>query len=217
VQRYQITDRGWIVIVVIIVILIFIIPSTIFAVRAWTGSPPPDNTQQSAEPLPNPPDDPSNGISNGPLPNGSGLDPNGQPPPSPPNGNGESGAPTPPVEPPVEPPIEPPEYGLIDLNLSEGIMHFAYSLDNRDSLDAATTSMLGLFLTSPKNTNNARILVEIPHLSNDETTALVEAVTNAFATHGIAQQDIVYAKNQADVSDNIVEVKLLFYVAPTVK
>jgi len=209
---YKLTDRGKIIVVVIVVILLFIVPSAVMAVRAWSAPPPQrEEPPQSGEVIPDSQDDASPDISDRPLPNGSGLDPI-QPPESG-RGNGEAGS----VDPTPEPSEDQSENGPIELNLSAGTMRFVFAPRLQTSLDAATTTLLAEFLTSPRNTSSAQILVEMPELSEADTTTLISAVLDAFAQHGVSQESIVFLKDQTVVSDRYVEVKLSFYIDPSRK
>jgi hypothetical protein len=204
------TERGKIVIAVILVMVCLVLPAIVLAVWAWTGSsPPPEPPPQSAEPLP---DEPPPYISNGPLPNGSGLDPHDPPDLKPPEIN-ESGS----ADPPPEHDDYDLEYGPIYLNVSEGTMLFSFSPELQDSLDNDTALMLGDFLASPKNTTRAQVMVEMPNLSGDDTTALISAVSNALAQHGVTQENIVYLTQLKEAEERFFEVKLSFYVAPSRK
>jgi len=210
---YKFTDRGKIIVVIIIVILLFIVPSAVMAVRAWSAppSPPPEEPPQSGETIPGSQDDAPPDISDRPLPNGSGLDP--IQPPENSRGNVEAGS----VDPTPEPSEDQPENGPIELNLSAGTMLFAFAPRLQTSLDAATTTMLGEFLTSPRNTSNAQILVEMPELSDADTTTLISAVLEAFAQHGVSQESLVFLRDQTVVSDRYIEVRLSFYIDPSRK
>jgi len=209
---YELTERGKIVIAIILVLIFLVLPSTILAVRAWSGPPPPpDDSPGTAEPLPDPPDDESPDISE-PLPNGSGFNPHDPPDEESHeegNGNGASDD--------YDPPCELPEFGPVSLNITEGTMIFAFSPDLQDSLDDDTFLMLEKFLKSPRNLPDAQILVEMPSLSNDDTTILISAINDAFLDHGISLQDLVYLKTQEEPDERFFEVKLSFYIPPSQK
>ena len=213
-RGYELTDRGKVVIAVILVILIFVIPATILAVRAWASStPPPEDPRQTAEPIPLPADAPPE-ISNGPLPNGSGfnpLDPSNQDPSQ--DINDETDLP----DPPQDPPLSEPEHRPAELNLAEGTMLFIFAPDEQDTLDDQVASMLGEFLTSPHNTLKAKIAVEMPNISEEDTSALISALSDAFAQHGVTQEKLVYAKNQTEPVERFFEVKLSYYLDPNEK
>ena len=203
-RSYDLTERGKIIIAVILVTLIFVIPAIVLAAKAWNSSPPPDDPPQTSVPEDLPPD-----ISNTPLPEGSGVDP----PDPPPSGNGEQGS----YDPPVDPPEEPQEFGPVGLDKTAGTMSFLYAPDLQSSLDADTISMMGDFITSPRNTDDSQITVELPQLSENETTELISAITDAFAQHSIAQNDISYIVTSSTPDDHIFEVYLSFTQATNLK
>ncbi|MCL2629051.1 MAG: hypothetical protein FWD44_10240 [Oscillospiraceae bacterium] len=221
-NSYEITERGKIFIAVILVAILLILSSVILAIGSCSGSSPPDDPPAAHEPSPTPQDeDPV--VSNTPLPTpGSGFDP---PVPTP------DPTPTPTPEPPTPTPTPPhggngdgdgygdrvPEFGPVGLNITEGTMLFMFSPAYQDLLDEETVSMLSDFLSSPKNTANAQVQVEMPDLSEDETTLLLSAVTKAFSNYNIKTSDIVYVKNRTEVTESNFEVKLSFYVAPVLK
>jgi len=197
-RRYDLTDRGKIIIAVILVTLIFVIPAIILAAKAWNSSPPPDDPPQTEVPGDPPPD-----ISNTPLPdNGSGVDPNDPPK----TGNGEQGS----FDPPVEQPDDNQEFGPVDIDTSAGTMSFLYAPDLQSTLDTETISMMGDFITSPKNTADSQITVEMPQLSEEETSVLMEAISGAFAEHDVSQNDIKYVISASDPEERIFEVFLSF-------
>ena len=223
-KDYELTERGKIVICVVLVLLIFIIPATVFAVRAWNNSPP-----QPAEPpassVPGPDD---TVISNGPLPDGSGFDPHQPTKPE----DGEQGSfdpvPEPPDDPEPEPdeehkqepsddlsqepeedltpepekdldrehPEQPPEVGPVDINRSEGTMSFTFAPGHQDDLDADSIAMLSTFLSSPRNTKDAEIIIEIPQMPDDNRSVVVSAVINAFASHGVSRDILTFRTYQ---------------------
>ena len=203
-RRYDLTERGKIIIAVILVTLIFVIPAIILAAKAWNSSPPPDDPPQTAIPTDPPPE-----ISNTPLPEGSGVDPS-YPPQS---GNGEQGS----FDPPVDPPDEPQQFGPVDIDISAGTMSFLYAPDLQNTLDAETISMLGEFITSPKNAADSQINVELPHLSGEETSELISAITDAFAQHSVTQNEISYIVSPSAPEERIFEVFLSFTQATNLK
>jgi len=221
-KGYEVTERGKIFIAVVIVIIMITL-AVIIALRAWSSSPPPsDNQSHNIEPGPDYTDTPPV-IADTPLPDGSGSYPyDSEDPP------GEQGSFDPSPEVPEEPdepseeepdetpeePPEPPQYGPISLNRSGGTMSFLYAPAEQDALDSDTVSMIEDFITSPRNTANARIVVEIPQLSENDRASLVSAVTEAFAKHGVAQRDLTFIANQSSPADGSYEVKISF-VLPT--
>jgi len=227
VKSYELTERGKIIIAVILVILLLVLPSTILAIKAWAATaPPPDDPPVTAVPLPATPDDDLPEIPE-PLPDGSGSDPlehedgptdapaddeaddpagepvNQDPPQS---DDGEAGS--------YGPPDEQQEFGPVSLDISKGTMVFIFSPALHDTLDSETTAMLGEFITSPKNKSDTQILVEMPALSEEETTTVVSAVTKAFALYDVARKDLVFKTLQTKANEEPFEVMLSFYDPP---
>ena len=244
-KAYELTERGKIIICVVLVLLIFIIPATVFAVRAWS-SPPPPPAEPPASSIPEPDD---SVISDGPLPDGSGFDPlepsepdEGEqgsfdpvqePPDDPSQETGEGSGqeleddpaqepdddqpeePDDPGDPPQEPgqeqPGQPPEVGPVDINRSEGTMSFTFAPGLQDALDTDSAAMLSTFLSSPKNTKDAEITVEIPQLSSDDRSTLISAIVDAFASHGVSRDTLTFKTYQASSDDGSYEVRMGFY------
>ena len=204
-RGYEFTERGKIVIAVVIAIPLFIIAITL-AVIAWNNSqPPPDDPPSHSVPY-SPEEDPE--ISDKPLPDGSGFTPHE---PSEPDG-GEQGE----FDPDPDPDSDDsqacvnPEFGPVRVNSSEGTMHFWFSPDRGESLDETTVSMISEFLASPKNTDDAQIVVEMPQLPEEKLSVLINAVIKAFAEHNIPQEALAYSIYQADLDEDAFEVKLYF-------
>jgi len=159
-------------------------------------------------------------ISNGPLPEGSGLDPTDDPEDDE-NGdsgdkpeNGEQGSFDPPDEPPEDPPDEPveelPVIGPISLDRAEGTMAFNFSPTTQDSLDEATVSMLSDFITSPRNTRNSQIVVEVPRAFEADSPVVLEAISKALAPHGVKEDDIIMTTYRTQANERSFEVRLSF-------
>jgi hypothetical protein len=214
-KKYEITNRGKVVITIIVVILLLLLPASLFAISSCNRKPPSDDTL-SKPPLPT--EDIT--ITEPPLPtDGSGFDPSDttdseptsstQEDTSDNSGNGVQGN--------GNGTTDPPEYGPVGLNISEGTMLFIFSPKAQDALDNATVEMLSEFLSSPKNTGNAQIQVEMPRISDDDTTVLLAAVKEAFALYDVPIADIVYVKNQTAVTEDYFEVALSYYIPHELK
>jgi len=206
-RGYEITERGKIVIAVIIAIPLFIIAITL-AVIAWnnTQSPPDDPPSHSESHQPE--EDPE--ISDKPLPDGSGFTPH-EPPEPDETEHGEQGEFDPDLS--EDPPDEIPDISPVSVDLSAGTMLFWFSPDDRDSLSDSTVDKIGEFLTSPKNTSESQIVIEMPKLPDDELSELISAVTDAFAKHGISHENLAYATYSIDPSDESFEINLYFLTA----
>ena len=200
--NYELTERGKIIIAVILALLVFVIPSTILVVLAWDRPPPPtDDPPITAEPLPIPASDaPIN--SDRPLPDGSGFNPDE-------NHEKDINKHDSP-DPLTDSPCELPEYEPANVDLSEGTMVFLYWPDLQKPLDDEILLMFGEFLTSPKNTDTSVILAEIPLISDDETSTLIAAITDAFAGHGVPLRKLAFAVYQSDTDEPFFKVTLSF-------
>ena len=202
-NNYELTERGKIVIAVVVAILLFVITAAILWFLAWNSSAQtPNDPPQSQAPVQ---DDPPPVISETPLPEGSGFDPAPEDPPNqepPQSDDGEQGS--------FDPPDAQPEIGPISLNLYDGTMLFRFSPDSQDALDAGTASMLEDFMGSPRNTAQSQIVVEIPDLSEEDTSILKSAIADAFSAHGIAQRSLSYVTRESDTDERVFEVKLSF-------
>jgi len=230
-NNYELTERGKIIIAVILVLLLLVLPSTILVVLAWDNTPPPtSDPPHTSEPDP---DNDSSVISDRPLPDGSGFNPDDSsvdtPADTPPDNSvdtpddnsidtpsdddSESGS----FDPLPEQLDEVPEYGPVSINNAEGTMLFIFAPGLQDALDDMTVSMLGEFITSPKNTVDAVILIEIPLLSEENTTILISAIADAFAKHGVTQSELAYVVYQSDKDETTYEVTLSFYDDPNRK
>lgn len=198
--NYELTERGKIIIAVILVLLLLVLPSTILVVMSWDTSPPPaDDPSHSIVPEPDPPDD-SPVISDRPLPDGSGFNPD-DPPEIDDNEDD-------PADTPEEQPYDLPEFGPISINRTDGTMLFLFAPELQDALDPETAALLGELIASPKKTDDAQIVIEIPLLSDEDTTKLISAIADAFAEHGITQRELAYIVYQSETEDRSHEVRL---------
>jgi len=214
---YEFTERGK-VIVVVLVIALLVIPAAVITFRVWNSQPlnPDDPGDHISQPTP--------GVSH---PDEQEPDDNIDDPDYPPGeGSGEQGSFDPPVEPPDEPDEpddegdqghlgqptepEPPEIGPIDINLNAGTMAFMFAPELQDALDDDTFKMLGDFITSPRNTRNSVILVELPSLAPGEVTALTSVITDAFSQYGISRRDLTFETYQTDSTGSSFGVLLSF-------
>ena len=166
-------------------------------------------------------------ISDTPLPDSSGVDP-GDPDET---GNGEQGSFDPPSDPPEDtsqeqsqdPPDDSsddssddeqqddqPQAGTSSINRSAGTMSFSFSPTQQDSLDDDTVKMLGDFITSPRNTADKQILVEVPRLSGENATVLTNAIIDAFAQNGVSQSAFSFVTYQTGSGDQSYNIRLSF-------
>ena len=110
-------------------------------------------------------------------------------------------------------PVDTPDPSLDDLvafDLDAGTMTFLFTPDIQDTIDNHIDTKLGELLTSPKNTYNAKIAVEIPQLSDTETVTLTTAILNAFTKHEVPLSDIVFFVYQPAPDIKTYEISLSF-------
>ena len=109
---------------------------------------------------------------------------------------------------------------LITMDLNEGIMTFLFSPELQNTLDEKTSSAVGRLLTSPKNTNEAKLAVEIPQLPDEETAILTSAIINTFNTFNIPLGDIIISsesvRRQAAEYGNTVDYETAYLVIHSV-
>jgi len=82
--------------------------------------------------------------------------------------------------------------GSASLDVSTGKMTFPFSPESQNSLDDSTIAMIGQFLTSPQNTSESKIAVEIPQLTDEETASMTTVILNAFVKNDVSLSDIVF-------------------------
>jgi hypothetical protein len=218
VKGYEFTGLGWVVIVILVIALIAL-PISVIYVRSL-DSPPDDEHPGIYVPTPDPGDDPGSDPGNDP---GSepGNEPGSEPGSEPGNGSGNEPGSEPGngsgSEPGSEPgngsgsePVEEPEPGPIDINVADGTMSFLFAPEMQDSIDTETVSMMGDFLKSPVNTRTSRIIARIPNLDEDDTAVVVDAITAAFAQHGVSQNRLSYVVYPSGTASNVFEISFSF-------
>jgi len=215
-KGYEFTDRGKIVIVTLLIAII-IIPAAVIVSRVWNNSQPPDNNgHQIAQQTP---DGQDPVVTESPPPDGPDVDPVDPPIDDP----GEQGSFDPPVEPPDDPDDEgdqghlghptdpePPEIGPISINLNAGTMEFMFAPELQDALDEDTFVMLGEFITSPRNTRDSKILIEVPYLPANQNTAITSAITDAFTQYGISRRTLSFESYQSESTGESFGIMLSF-------
>ena len=202
-RGYEITERGKIIIAVLIVILLFVIPSLILAINAWNNSPPPVEPPRSVAPEP----DEIPAISDRPLPDGSGFNPRELSE----TGNGEQGSFDPPIDHPDDEPYNELEFGPVNIDSTAGTMSFRFNPELQDTLDSDTVALMGEFITSPRNTSNAQIAVEMPNLPEEDLSVLIAAVTGAFAIHNINLEKLAFVNQESEAEERTFEIRLVLF------
>jgi len=227
---YEFTERGKITLALIAVIMLFIIPAVIIAVMAWRNVPAPINNET-------PPSNITETDSNGTNPNESDPIISNSPPPTEtdsesepeenesdnlqehgngedyPQDNHESGEAT--IELPHCDIPEGIEVGPISINRTAGTMSFSFAPEYQNTLDDETMSMISDFITSPRNTPNSKLIIEIPNLPESDSQNLISALVDAFSPYGIRQDNISYVVNQSTYVESTVEVNLTFQTVTT--
>jgi type IV pilus biogenesis protein CpaD/CtpE len=94
-------------------------------------------------------------------------------------------------------------------------MAFIYFPGTQNALDTETASAIGEFLASPRNTENARVVVQFPRLAEGDRLNIVNAILHELTERGVARQDIVFFTIDADADENSFEVNLSFQVPQT--
>jgi hypothetical protein len=206
--RYELTERGKIVIALMLVLLLLLIPSAILLCTAIASQPPkPLETQGSGAPeseSPTPPPAPPPTITPTPVITES-------PPPSGGDFNhGEDAAGDDNNETEEHTPSKPPELCYNDDSITEGIFSFVFFPDGQDLLYDRTLSMLYEFINSPQNTDDSSIAIEIPKLLAGDMDKLRHALNSAFTGLGISEQRLVYVTNSSPIADGAFKVSLSF-------
>jgi len=96
-----------------------------------------------------------------------------------------------------------------DFDFSDGVMKFMFTPSTQTSLDENTIAMLGAFLTSPQNTENAKIAVEIPQLPDAESNIITTAVINALTNFEVPLSKIIFYVYQAPSGMESYELKIM--------
>jgi len=190
-QRYVLTERGKFLVAILVIVFFLLLPTAIIAIWALTRDPASTDL---------PPD--TNGIHQ--------------------NGNG-SFSPEPPPEDTPDPSLNLPDddnnesthpdtslNDLVAFDLEAGTMTFLFTPNQQDTLDSNIDTKLGELLTSPKNTNDAKIAVEIPQLPDTETAILTTSILNAFIRHEVSLSDIIFFVYQPDTDIQTFEINISF-------
>jgi len=241
-RGYELTGRGKVIVVVLLVLIVLVIPSVLISFNALVREAPQDDPTGIADATPQPSDDAPYGIIQRP-PDGGGLHPavpdneniesehlatdgtenaddignateegNGAPNPSNPSDASDSSDSSDSSDTSQG---DPSEQGLVGLNVAAGTMAFIYFPGTQNALDAETSAALGEFLASPRNTENARIIVQFPRLAEGDRLNIVNAIINDLTERGVPRQDIVFFTVDEAAEGDSFEVSLSFRQAPT--
>ena len=203
-DSYELTDRGKIVIAVVVAVILLLLPSAILLYKTVTSPPSQPtgtpNSEATGEPPPTLAEPTSPEIKDSPPPNGGGLYPSDNPPSN--GGDNPDG----------QSPIPSPDQGHSSVDPVGGTLSFSFFPDRQTTLNRETTSMLDTFLSSPNNTQDSFIIIEIPRVSDEDVEKLMAAVVSAFAAQGVGEQRLTFSTRPSDVSGGAIDVNL-YYVA----
>lgn len=217
-NNYELTERGKIVIAVIFVVVLLVIPAIVILAMSScsdTSVPVREGAQTEQEQTDTPV------IANTPESStAEPLDPASEPTGDNQNEAQETPAPTPEAEPSPEPTPEAGgdisdipdiiEQGPVGLNLAQGTMAFVFAIDAGVGLGDETIEMVGEFLSSPKNTSNTLVQIDMPHLNAEDEAIFVAAVSDAFATYNITEDGLLFIVGDDEVSERAIEISLSF-------
>ena len=188
-QRYVLTERGKFLIAIFIIVFFLLLPALIFIIRTLSrdSNEPPHNSNgiyQNGEET----DDPDDIQGNLPEPT---LEPTGE---------GDDSQET----------QDPSLSDLESFDLAAGTMVFLFTPQSQSTLDESTISAIGELMTSPKNTNDAIIAVEIPQLHDNDAAILNNAILEAFNIHGVPLSDIIFFVYQPDPDTQTFKISISF-------
>ena len=109
-------------------------------------------------------------------------------------------------------PVSPdsPLSGPIAFDIDSGHMTFLFSPEAQTTLDDNTITKIGELLSSPQNTSDKKITVDIPQLSDGDMAVLTAAIINAFSTYDVPMSHIIFFVYQPRPDINIFEVNVAF-------
>ena len=208
--QYELTERGKIVIAVVLVLLLLVLPSAylfIKTVATHSGEPIETPEPGTSETLPPGANEPPPVISESPPPNGGGFSQTDDTRP-----NDVNGVNDPDENNPQNGLDEPhlPDLGPSGGNPGEGTLSFFFSPDRQSGLDAETSSMLDEFISSPINTPDSLIAVELPQLSFEDESVVISAVISAFAERGVPENRLSFFSLSSEAVEGVFEIYLSF-------
>ena len=205
-NSYRLTDRGKILVAIVIALLVFLLPAGILLFSAMADKPPDNEDLEPSGASP-----PSVVVTHptqttvSPPPNGGGF--------SPPEATGGPEATDRPGEDgsaDSKAPDKPPGSSPIGGNPSDGTLSFLFSTNQQDALDEDTALLLGEFLSFAGNTENSRIAVELPHLSEDAENTIISVIVNAFAARGVPENRLAFVINPESTAEGSFMVHLSY-------
>ena len=105
---------------------------------------------------------------------------------------------------------DPSLTGVKSFDFEAGIMSFLFTPELQTAIDDNTIHMIGELLASPQNTGDRKIAVEIPQLSDESTLIITTAIIDAFNTHDIPVNDIIFLVYQPEADIRTSEISISF-------
>jgi len=110
----------------------------------------------------------------------------------------------------------PPEYSPPVADPVEGTLSFFFSLETQVELDYETSSMLDVFITSPRNNPRNIVAVQTPQLPDEVRLVFVSIVFDALRNRGIEEQRLTHIIDPTTPLGEYIEVNL-YYIPRTEK
>jgi len=98
--------------------------------------------------------------------------------------------------------------GLRAFDIDAGVIKFLFTPDSQTALDDDTTSTIGQLLASPKITNDSKVTVEIPQLSDDKMAIITTAIIDAFNSLNVPLSEIVFFVYEPDPDIETYEIRM---------
>jgi len=99
---------------------------------------------------------------------------------------------------------------IIVFDPDTGVLTFLFAPESQANLERSTIEKIGELLSSPENTEDKIISVEIPQLSDDDTALLTDAIIDAFESLEVPLSVIIFNIYQPDPSITEFEITISF-------
>ena len=113
-----------------------------------------------------------------------------------------------------EDPVRTPENGQNSVDPLEGTLTLTLSPDMPGAADPEVTTLIGVFLSSPKNTLNSAIAVEISGITDEDAKKLIETVTESFAAQGVEGQRMLFSTTPSVSPDETIILNMRYITQP---
>lgn len=107
------------------------------------------------------------------------------------------------------------EPGPTGLNIGEGTMSFLFFPDEQSAFDAATLTSFREFLTSSKNTSDSLIRVQVPNISDADEQIFMSALLSAFSANNLSESRLLLVKSSSRITESHFEASLSYTVPNT--